>query len=110
MEFILESNKKTAKIEDIKQQLTSDLLKELIIAYFSKEENEEIIKHILEDYNISISYKVNPRHSTIVRDGISYNSYVRRVEDNNDYGSYDVQYAPLKYKITMFLSVNFYWE
>ena len=57
MKFILESNKKTAKIEDIKQQLTSDLLKELIIAYFSKEENEEIIKHILEDYNISISYK-----------------------------------------------------
>ena len=50
---------------------------------------------------ISISYKVNPRHSTIVRDGISYNSYVRRVEDNNDYGSYDVQYAPLKYKITI---------
>lgn len=50
---------------------------------------------------ISIDYKVNPRYSTIVRNGITYNSYVRQVSDNNDYGSYDVQFAPLKYKITI---------
>jgi hypothetical protein len=54
-----------------------------------------------EPVYISIDYKVNPRYSTIVRDGITYNSYVRQVSDNNDYGSYDVQFAPLKYKITI---------
>ena len=54
-----------------------------------------------EPVYISIDYKVNPRHSTIVRDGIIYNSYVRQVSDNNDFGSYDVQFAPLKYKITI---------
>lgn len=48
-----------------------------------------------------IDYKENPRHSNIVRNGVTYKSYVRRVSDNNDYGSYDVQFAPLKYKITI---------
>lgn len=55
--FISESNKATEKLENIKQQLTVDLLKKLIIDYFSKEENEELIKLILEDYSISISRK-----------------------------------------------------
>lgn len=54
-----------------------------------------------EPVYINIDYKVNPRYSTIVRNGITYNSWVRQVSDNNDYGSYDVQYAPLKYKITI---------
>ena len=54
-----------------------------------------------EPVYIGIDYKVNPRYSTIVRNGITYNSYVRQVSDNNDYGSYDVQFAPLKYKITI---------
>lgn len=54
-----------------------------------------------EPVYISIDYKANPRYSTIVRNGITYNSWVRQVSDNNDYGSYDVQYAPLKYKITI---------
>lgn len=46
-------------------------------------------------------FKVNPRYSTIIRNGVEYNSYVRQVSDNNDYGSADVQYAPLKYRITI---------
>ena len=50
---------------------------------------------------VSIDYKENPRYSTIVRNGVTYKSYVRQVSDNNDYGSYDVQFAPLKYKITI---------
>jgi hypothetical protein len=50
---------------------------------------------------VVIDYKENPRHSNIVRNGVTYKSYVRQVSDNNDYGSYDVQFAPLKYKITI---------
>lgn len=50
---------------------------------------------------VVIDYKENPRYSTIVRNGVTYKSYVRQVSDNNDYGSYDVQFAPLKYKITI---------
>ena len=46
-------------------------------------------------------FKLNPRYSTIVRNGVKYNSYVRQVSDNNDYGSADVQYEPLKYRITI---------
>ena len=57
MSFILESNKTTEKIESIKQQLTVDLLRKLIIEYFSKIENETLIKQILDDYSISISRK-----------------------------------------------------
>lgn len=45
--------------------------------------------------------KVNPRYSTINRKGVEYNSYVRKVSDDNDYGSVDIQYAPLKYRITI---------
>ena len=47
------------------------------------------------------AYKVNPRHSTVVRDGVTYNSYVRAVSDNNDIGSADIQYDPLQYRITI---------
>lgn len=57
MDFILEANKETSKIEKIKQELTTELLKRLIIDYFSKDENEELVKQLLEDYNISISRK-----------------------------------------------------
>ena len=57
MTFILESNKTNKKIESIKQQLTADLLRKLTIEYFAKEENEDLIKQILEDYCISISHK-----------------------------------------------------
>ena len=47
------------------------------------------------------AYKVNPRHSIVVRDGVTYNSYVRAVSDNNDIGSADIQYDPLQYRITI---------
>lgn len=47
------------------------------------------------------AYKVNPRYSTVDRDGVTYNSYVRAVSDNNDIGSTDVQYEPLLYRITI---------
>lgn len=45
--------------------------------------------------------KPNPRYSTVVRNGITYNSYVRAVSDGIDIGSVDVQYEPFKYRITI---------
>ena len=45
--------------------------------------------------------KTNPRHSTVVRDGVTYYSKVRVVSDGVDIGSVDVQFEPLKYKITI---------
>lgn len=50
---------------------------------------------------VNQKYKVNPRHETVVRNGVTYNSYVRLTNDGEDYGSADVQYDPLKYKITI---------
>ena len=50
---------------------------------------------------INQPYKENPRHSTIVRDGVTYNSYVRQVEDNVDYGSDYVATGTLQYRITI---------
>lgn len=46
-------------------------------------------------------YKTNPRYSTIVRGGIVYNSYVRKMTDNLDYGSEYIAYLPLQYRITI---------
>lgn len=46
-------------------------------------------------------YKENPRHTTVVRNGVTCYSYVRQVEDNNDYGSDYVAMAPLQYRITI---------
>ena len=43
MEFILEVNRETSKIEKIKQKLTTELLRKLIVDYFSKEEKEELV-------------------------------------------------------------------
>lgn len=45
--------------------------------------------------------KPNPRHSTVIRDGVTYYSYVRVVSDGVDIGSVDVQFAPFKYRITI---------
>lgn len=50
---------------------------------------------------INQPYKENPRHSTIVRNGVTYNSYVRQVEDNVDYGSDYVATGTLQYRITI---------
>ncbi len=46
-------------------------------------------------------YKINPRHATVVREGVTYNSYVRSTLDGLDIASSDVQYTPLQYKITI---------
>ena len=45
--------------------------------------------------------KSNPRHSTVVRNGVTYYSYVRVVSDGVDIGSVDVQFEPFKYRITI---------
>ena len=50
---------------------------------------------------INQPYKENPRHSNVIRNGVTYNSYVRQVEDNNDFGSDYVAYEPLLYRITI---------
>ena len=46
-------------------------------------------------------HKPNPRHTTVVRNGVVYNSSVRQTSDYKDIGSADVQYDPLKYRITI---------
>lgn len=51
------------------------------------------------DSYINQAYKENPRYTTVVRNGVTYKSYVRQVEDNNDYGSDYVAMAPLQYRI-----------
>lgn len=53
------------------------------------------------DSYINQAYKENPRYITVVRNGVTYKSYVRQVEDNNDYGSDYVAMAPLQYRITI---------
>jgi hypothetical protein len=53
------------------------------------------------DSYINQAYKENPRYATVVRNGVTYKSYVRQVEDNNDYGSDYVALAPLQYRITI---------
>lgn len=45
--------------------------------------------------------KSNPRHTTVERNGVTYNSYVRVVSDGVDIGSVDVQFEPFKYRITI---------
>lgn len=45
--------------------------------------------------------KANPRHSTIIRNGVEYNSYVRKMTDNLDFGSEYIAYEPLQYRITI---------
>lgn len=62
--------------------------------------NFELYAEALSEY-VPQTYKVNPRHSTIVREGVTYNSYVRAVSDGIDIGSADVQYSPLQYRITI---------
>jgi hypothetical protein len=62
--------------------------------------NFELFAEGLNDY-VNQAYKANPRHSTVVRNGIVYNSYVRKTLDGLDIASGDVQYSPLKYKITI---------
>jgi hypothetical protein len=46
-------------------------------------------------------YKENPRHSEVIRDGVTYKSYVRSVADGEDYNSDDVATDTLDYRITI---------
>ena len=56
----------------------------------------------IQDYEpYPYGYKENPRHKTIVRDGVTYNSFVRCVADDTDYDSGDVATGILYYKITI---------
>lgn len=56
----------------------------------------------LTDYETyKYGYKANPRHEKIVRDGVTYNSFVRCVADDTDYDSGDVSSGILKYRITI---------
>jgi hypothetical protein len=45
--------------------------------------------------------KTNPRYSTIIRNAIEYNSYVRKMTDNKDIASDYLAYDPLRYRITI---------
>ena len=45
--------------------------------------------------------KPNPRHNTISRNGIMYNSWVREVEDGKDIGSAYLATEELQYRITI---------
>ena len=46
-------------------------------------------------------FKANPRHSTVNRNGVTYNSFVRSVFDNKDIASEGLKYEPYRYKITI---------
>lgn len=81
MDFILEANKETSKIEKIKQELTTELLKKLIIDYFSKDGNEEFVKQLLEDYNISISR----REKKVIAVSSIINKQNLSISNNNSY-------------------------
>lgn len=62
--------------------------------------NFELYAEGLSEY-VNQPYKANPRHSTVDRNGVTYNSYVRQTLDGLDIGSADVQYEPLQYRITI---------
>lgn len=88
MEFIIDSNKSTARIEKIKQELTSDFLKKLIIEYFSKEADEASLKQLLDNYTINISPKekkiipvflINHK-DTILNPNVSYSHYTAKTD------------------------------
>jgi hypothetical protein len=61
--------------------------------------NLECFDEDTQEY-VSGNFKLNPRYSTIVRNGVEYNSYVRDMGDNN-YNNEKVSRYPLKYKITI---------
>ena len=62
--------------------------------------NFELYAEGLSEY-VNQPYKANPRHTTVDRNGVTYNSYVRQTLDGLDIGSADVQYEPLQYRITI---------
>jgi hypothetical protein len=74
---------------DVPQQY--ELEKNLFVEYYDKGTSEYYKRYM----------KPNPRHSTIIRNGVVYNSYVRAVDDEKDQGSTYVSSLPLQYKITI---------
>jgi hypothetical protein len=52
------------------------------------------------DKPVDQPYKANPRYTTIVRNEVTYNSYIKEVTDT-DMGSEELAIAPVKYKITI---------
>lgn len=62
--------------------------------------NFEFFDAVSSSY-IEQPYKENPRHSTTIRNGVTYKSYVRAVEDNVDYGSEYIAFDTLQYRITI---------
>ena len=52
------------------------------------------------DNPVDQPYKANPRYTTIVRNEVTYNSYIKEVTDT-DMGSEELAIAPVKYKITI---------
>lgn len=62
--------------------------------------NFEFFDAVSSSY-IEQPYKENPRHSTTIRNGVTYKSYVRAVEDNIDYGSEYISFDTLQYRITI---------
>lgn len=62
------------------------------------------IKGITGEYEpYTNGYKENPRHENgeVIRDGITYKSYVRSVSDGEDYNSEDIATDTLDYRITI---------
>ena len=60
----------------------------------------EIYDGLKKEYK-ACPYKENPRHTTVVRDGVTYNSFVRLVADGEDMGSEDIATDILNYRITI---------
>ena len=78
-----------------------------IIFTFEIPDNYQIVENGFEIMgiqgyeNYAWGYKENPRYKTIVRNGVTYNSYVRVTIDGEDYNSEDVATDVLYYRITI---------
>jgi hypothetical protein len=49
----------------------------------------------------AMEWDTNPRHATIVRDGITYNSYVRKTEDGYMGNENEISISTVQYRITI---------
>ena len=60
------------------------------------------IKGLTGEYEpYEYGFKENPRHAKVIRNGVTYESFVRSVADGEDYNSDDVSTDTLDYRITI---------
>lgn len=85
IEFISETSKSTTKIEKIIQELTSDFLRNLIVDYYSKEIDAEILMQLLNDYAINIYKREKKIVTPITIQNQEIKTITRTLNTNNGY-------------------------